>query len=67
MINEIVYPATEEEYYAIGYFTIGERETYFEIPAVFVEGIVDQTATEAKVLSHIEHMTIVYAKIFNTM
>lgn len=65
MIKEITYPRTEEEWYVRGTLTVGDRDIYFEIPAKFVDGILDQATTEACVSNQIEFLTKYYEKLFN--
>lgn len=65
MIKEITYPRTEEEWYVKGTFTVGDRDIYFEIPAIFVDGVLDQAATEVNVSNQIESLTKYYEKLFN--
>lgn len=65
MIKEITYPRTEEEWYVKGTFVVGDKDIYFEIPATFVDGILDEATTEAGVSNQIESLTKYYKKLFN--
>lgn len=65
MIKEITYPRTEEEWYVRGTFAVGDRDIYFEIPATFVDGVLDQAATEEKVSNQMVTLAKYYEKLFN--
>ena len=48
-------PTTVEDHYAIGTFTNGNGEVYFEVPAIFNEdGTCDEQSTTEKINSLIE-------------
>lgn len=62
MIEEITYPATQEEWFVKGTFKIQDLEVYFEIPGTFVDGVLDQVATEQNIQQQIEKITNNYLK-----
>lgn len=55
MITQITYPTTEEEWFAKGNATSPDGiDVYFEVPGVFVDGVLDQSATELRVQEHVD-------------
>ena len=55
MITQITYPTTEEEWFAKGNATDPNGiDVYFEVPGVFADGVLDQSATELRVQEHLE-------------
>lgn len=57
MIKEITYPINEQEWYVKGVMDILETEIYFEIPATFIDGVLNKEATDAKINDQIEIFT----------
>lgn len=57
MIKQIIYPTTEEECFVKCILEVNDIEISFEIPAIFSDGEIDQSATEEKVDTDIEIIT----------
>jgi hypothetical protein len=53
----IIYPTTIEEWFVKVNTNIDGDEVYFEIPAIFVDGNIDQQATEQRVSVELELLT----------